>query len=102
MPSYIERLLNGNVKNVSQPGTVGEEGMKPPPAQPSSESDQENDAAAALVSLAGVCSSKKRSLQQQEKDDSAKKHFTTPSFRRGATPRLLVERLRAHGKDGAF
>ena len=129
MPSYIERLLNSNVTNVSRPvskvdkGTVGDKGIhgsqgmkQPPPKQSSpssSESDQENDAAAALISLAGVCSSKKRSLQQQQqKDENETKHRRrvsslsktdddkkpVPSFRRGATPRLLLERLRAHGK----
>ena len=119
MTNVSQPVSKGDKGTVGDKGIHGSQGMKqPPPSQSSqsaSESDQENDAAAALISLAGVCSSKKRSLQQQlQKEDESAKHRrrvsslstdshktdddnkkSAPSFRRGATPRLLLERLRA-------
>ena len=115
MPSYLERLLNSNVTNVEPPPNYESQSQ-------SSERDQENDAEAALalIHLSKACSSKKRPLQQQQqqKDETAVKHRrrvsclsistggsdnnnntkkSAPSFRRGATPRLLLERFRDQG-----
>ena len=108
MPSYLERLLNSNA-TASRAKTAK---TTSPPSQSQSSEDQENDAEAALalVHLSKACSSKKRPLQQQQKDETAVKHRrvsntddndnnkSAPSFRRGATPRLLLERFRDHGR----
>ena len=112
MPSYLERLLNSNVTNVSRAKTT--KSTSPPAIDEPLQSDQENDAEAALalIHLSQACSSKKRPLQQQQqqqKDETAVKHRrvsntednynkkSAPSFRRGATPRLLLERFRDQG-----